>query len=608
MSSVLEKQSNLVTERTHRFRQAPDESAVRRLHKETTLPLLVCRMLVQRGYTDKEEVRSFLIPSPEGFHDPFTMKDLERVVDRLIAARERGEVILVHGDYDVDGLTSTTLYTRVLTALGCRVEAFVPHRIIDEYGVSVRAVLEHLNKGISVLLTCDTGIAAKDEIAEIVNTHGIEVLVTDHHQVPDEIPSAHAIVNPHQQDCPYPFKPLAGVGVAFKVLQGMVRKLGLSEEEVLYPYLDLAALGTICDIVSLTGENRVIARLGLRRMRETNNLGIRAILEMAGANISSVSEHTCGWVIGPRLNAIGRIDDAGVGLDLLLTDDSGEAFRLANTIETANQRRKSITRQIEEEAVAMVESMPDFDDVWALALFGSEAWHVGVVGIVASRLVERYCRPVFLFARDEESGVWKGSGRAPEGPGIHLYEMLSECAEHLKGFGGHERAAGATLRGTSEEARNSFARAFNEVARRRMSEVDRVPTITVDLEVNLDDIDSEFYRYYRMFAPFGEGSQPIMMFAKGAKVTRAQRTRDGRNIQMTVTHGKLSFKSIAWGLAERRPELLNVRPPFFADIIFSLEENEWMGRRELQLVIADATLNHEEAEEPSIPTEHLFAS
>lgn len=589
MSLSLAPASNLVVDRVFCFKDAPSEQVARRLHEETTLPLLVCRMLAQRGYTDKEQVRAFLRPTHAEFHDPFLMKDLSRAVARLVLARERGETILVHGDYDVDGLTSTALYTRVLRALGFRVEAFVPHRLIDGYGVSVRGVAEYLERGVDVLLTCDTGIAAKDEIAQIVQEHGLEVLVTDHHHVPNEIPVAHAVINPHQHDCPYPFKSLSGVGVAFKLMQGLVRKLGLAEEDVLYPYLDLVALGTIADIVPLVGENRVIARLGLRRMRETSNHGIRAILDAVGVGVSRVDERTCGWVIGPRLNAIGRLDDAGVGLDLLLTDDSAEATRLARIVEVANQRRRSITQQIEEEAVAMVEAIPNFDDIWGIALFGGEGWHVGVVGIVASRLVERYGRPVFLFARDQESGLWKGSGRAPDVPHLHLAEMLAECADYLKAFGGHERAAGATLKTGTLEEQNAFALAFNHAAKRRMTEADRVPVISIDLVVDLQDITSEFYRYYRMFAPFGEGNAPLTMLAKGVEVLRVRRTRDGRNIQLSVTDGSTVFNAIAWGLAERRPELLSRRTPFFADIVFSLGENEWNGRKELQLIVADVT-------------------
>lgn len=575
--------------------ESADPEAARALQAETRLPALICRLLAQRGIVDIEAARAFLAPKLEHLHDPFAMKGLRDVVGRLVEARDRGERIGIHGDYDVDGVTSTTLYTRVLRDLGFDVVPFVPHRMIDGYGVSMRALEAFREQGVTVVLTCDTGFSAVDEVRHAIDALGLHVLITDHHTPPEILPKAHALVNPHQKGCDYPFKELSGVGVAFKVLQGLVRVLGLSERDVLYPYLDLVALGTVCDVVPLIGENRVFVKWGLRVVQETRVLGLRTLLDVVSIPLGQVDERTFGWIVGPRLNAAGRIDDAAKALELMICEDEERARVLAKEIDALNSARRMQTQQILESAIRLISEGPPLDELWGIVLFDDGTleceWHHGVIGIVASKLVERYGRAAFLFGRDEKSGKWKGSGRAPSRIStVNLYDALSACDEHLLKFGGHAAAAGATLKAQSKADLEAFAVAFNEAMKTQMRPEDRVPTLYADLEVCLEDLTLDLWELLKRFAPFGHHNEPIHMVARNVEVVHAQAwKKDGgaTHLKLRLRQGNAEMDALGWGFGDMYPDTLRLGRGGRIDVFFQLRENVFRGTLQLQLIMND---------------------
>lgn len=573
-----------------------EPGVVRRLRQETRQGEEICTLLARRGVRDVDEARRFLAPAMEHLHDPLLMKGVAEIAERLARAVEGKERIGIHGDYDVDGLTSTALYTRVLRDLGVDVEPFVPHRMVDGYGVAVRALETFAERGIRLVLTCDTGFSASEEVRRGVDELGLEILLTDHHLPPNVLPKAHVMVNPQQEGCEYPWKSLCGAGVAYKVLQALVARLDLDEAEVLHKYMDLVGLGTICDVVPLQGENRVFAFLGIAAARTTRNPGLKALLDLAEVKPAEINEHTFGWVIGPRLNAAGRIDDAAKGLELLVSDDPVRIRALATEISALNTERRDLTKRIEEDAIRRIEAM-DLDDVYGIVLFGrpggTPPWHHGVIGIVASWLVGRYGRPVFLLAWDEESQCWKGSGRAPKVGAVNLHAILSACEAHLAKFGGHELAAGASLAGTSETDMAAFAEAFNDAARTQMSPEDRIPLVRSDICLSLSAITDPFHDLLRRFAPYGEMNPKVTMVARDVSVLGYRRFGRGtkRHVELQVEADGVRLPAIGWGYAEDRPEILAHAFPARADLLFNLERNVFRGKAQSQLILRDVRIH-----------------
>lgn len=569
-----------------------DPGHVESLQEQTGVSELICQLLAQRGITDKEEARAFLKPRLDHLHDPFEMKGMDQLVKRLIEAREKNQKIGIHGDYDVDGLTSTTLLTTVLQRLGFEVDPFVPHRMIDGYGVSDRAITAWGEEGVEVVLTCDTGFSAHEQVQRATEEWGMDVLITDHHTPPETLPEAHTLVNPKQDGCSYPFKDLCAAGITFKVLEALITRMGEDRETHLFPYLDLVALGTVCDVVPLVGENRVLAYWGLKVAPRSQNTGLRSLFSAVELQPEDIDEWKMGWVIGPRLNAVGRISDAQKGLELLTSQEPEHAQKLATEIDELNRQRKDLTDEIEQSATQQVEAM-DLEDIYGIALFGrsdenERAWHHGVLGIVASRLVERFGRPAFLFARDEETGQWKGSGRAPSEVDVDLYEALNACSEHLEQFGGHAAAAGATLEGTTSQQRQAFREQFNQALAEQMEPEDRIPVLVSDLEVELDELTNQFYDLLLRFAPFGLGNPDVKMIARGVKVVRARRIGSCQtHIKLEVEQNGARFEAVGWGLDEEIPASVEEPTPYRADLFFKMQENTYRGRTTKQLVIKD---------------------
>ena len=544
-----------------------DPETVGFLAADLKVPLALAGILVQRGYSTPEDAKRFLRPPLEDLTDPFLLKDMHEAVDVIGRAVRAGETIVVHGDYDVDGQCAAALLTRLLRLAGGVVVPFVPHRMRDGYDFGSAGLTVARKHNASLVITCDCGVTAFDTVAQAKDA-GIGVVITDHH-MPRELPPADAVVNPRRPDCPSPSKELCGAGVAFKLAQALGHEFGLPDSTALH-FLDLVALATVADIVSLTGENRILARFGLKMMSRSRWPGIRALLEVTRLSKRAVRAGHVGFVLAPRLNAAGRLGDARDGLALLLTDDADEALRLALSLESVNTRRQEIDRRIYDQAIEEVEHTVDIDETRGLVLAG-DGWHSGVIGIVASRVAECYMRPTFLIAMDGDEG--RGSGRSI--PGFDLHEALTECSEHLERWGGHKYAAGLTVR---RDKLGEFRDAFNAAAARRLSDDDLVPKQRIDIIAPIEALDDELERLIAHLEPCGTGN-PAPVFGILRAIAKAP-TRVGANhLKFTLTDETGSIPAIGFGWSDRVTNGWWREP---VDIAVRLDRNEWRGNSSLQ--------------------------
>lgn len=544
--------------------EPPDPDAVTRLSAELRLPRGVCSILVARGHTTADRAKRFLRPRLDHLHDPAKLTDGPRAAKRIAGAIESGERILVHGDYDVDGISATALLTRWLRSMGGTVVPFVPHRLRDGYDFSGAGLVVGKEAGAGLIVTADCGTRAHRAVSD-ARAEGIDVIVTDHHSVGDSLPDAYAVVNPQRPDCAYPDKGLCGAGVAYKLCELVGRELGDRTGEVV-EYLDLVALATIADLVPLTGENRVFVAYGLRRMAHTRVRGIEALLRVSGVASTEVTAGRIGFMVAPRINAAGRIGESADALELLLTEDEAVAARLATKLDETNRSRQEEDRRTLEEALELLERSYDPHDDYGVVLAG-EGWHPGVIGIVASRVVEAIHRPVVMVALDGDSG--RGSARSVAG--FHLYEALTECSEYLRRYGGHRQAAGMDL---ARDALPAFRDAFNEVARRRLGGEDLRPVLRPDLEVDLHEVDLELVRWMSYLGPYGMGNPGPLLVARRVELSEPRVVGQG-HLKVALSSGPTRLDAIGFSLAERRPpDSLGAGAH---DVLFRLERNEWRG-------------------------------
>ena len=477
-------------------------------------------------------------------HDPAGLTDADRAARRLARAVAQRELVVVHGDYDVDGISGAALLAAWIRALGGRADAIVPDRLRHGYDLSRAGVDRAAARGAAVLVTVDCGIVALDPVRRAVAA-GMDVIVTDHHRPGPELPSALAVVNPSRADCDYPNKNLCGAGVAFKVGQLLAAALGRPEEEN-WQYLDLVALATIADQVELSGENRVLTRYGLRALTQTMRPGLTALIRRAGLSPgpeNPLDSAAVAFQLGPRINAAGRVGDAMNALRLLLTDDHAEAERLANTLETNNQERRGLEEGTAAEALEVLlrEYEPSRDRAVVVA---GDGWHSGVIGIVASRLVERICRPVVVVAFDGDLG--RGSARSI--PSFDLYAGIAACAEHLVRFGGHHQAAGLDI---VRDRLPAFRESFCSVARRTLGGAEPRPELRTDLEVELSEVGPDLYRYLRHVGPFGRGNPEPVFFARQVLLTAPPKVLKGSHLKFRVARDGASLGAIGFRLADR---------------------------------------------------------
>jgi len=558
-------------------RQVPlDEPGLLGLAAALDLPPLVASILARRGIVDPAAAAGFLQPRLADLPDPMTMRGLPEAVERLCRALHNGDRIAVHGDYDVDGITGTALLVEGLSLCGGSVDYHIPLRLTDGYGLSAEALRTCAANGTGVVVSVDCGISAHAE-AELAADLGLDLIITDHHQPPVHLPVALALLNPHLPGCRFPFKELSGVGVAFFLLAGVRRRLRESgwfasrSEPDLRRQLDLVALGTIADMVPLQGVNRTLVGAGLQLLDRGERLGVRALREVAG--VRRVDCGAVGYRLAPRLNAAGRLEDAKLGVELLLENDEASALATARRLDDCNSQRQELERRTFEQAVAQLEAAGKVTERHALVLADPQ-WHAGVIGIVASRLVERYHRPTCLIALDGDRG--KGSARSIRG--FHLYRGLLECAEHLDGFGGHEFAAGLSI----DTARiGAFAAALEKSAAGQLTPADLLPTRSFDDEAELEEFDEALVARLATLAPFGIGN-PEPVFLLHAVQARSLREVGKGHLQLTCVQGGYSLPAIAFGMAERGEELAGP-----VDLLVSVGINEWRGRSSIQLRVRD---------------------
>ena len=481
-----------------------------RLASVLGIPAPVGRVLWARGYREPSQAERFLEPRFEHLPNPFELKGIEAAVSRLQRALAQGERVCVYGDYDVDGVTSTALLVSVLRKLGGNVEFYVPHRLVEGYGLNVRALEKLAARGTRLVVSADCGVTAVAEIDAAAKL-GLDVVVIDHHTASQDLPRALAILNPHQPGCTFPGRELAAVGVAFHLLLALRKRLreagwfASRPEPNLREVLDLVALGTIADVVPLTGPNRVLVHFGLKELARGGRVGVLALKSVAQL-AGEVTAGDVGFKLGPRINAAGRLDDASVGVRLLLSEDLREARALAEQLDRANAERQDLQVRIANEAIAHAEKLGPPEARRTLVV-SSSGWHVGVVGIVAARLVERFHRPALVIA--EEGGVAKGSGRSVEG--FHLYDALARCAHHLTKFGGHKHAAGVTL----DTGRISdFAQALEAEGREALDPAQLSARLRIDAELHPREVRMELASQLRRLAPFGAGNPEPVFFCR----------------------------------------------------------------------------------------------
>lgn len=550
-----------------------DRDAAVALAAALTIPESLARVLVARGFATAEAARRYLRPQLEQLHDPILLRSLPEAVDRLASAIRAGEPIMIHGDYDVDGICSTTLMTRAIRALGGVAIPFIPDRQRDGYDLGPAGVAAAIQAGARVVLTCDCGTSAVAPALELRDA-GIDLIISDHHLPGGPLPPALAMLNPRRVDDESPDKDLAAVGVAFKLALALTREMQ-GNENVVLNMLDLVALATVADVAPLRGENRVFVRRGLALLSESKSPGIRALLRSSGLDGKEVTAGRIGFTLAPRLNALGRLDRALRGVDLLLAEREDEANSIARQCEELNRDRQELDRRILEEALRRVDAL-DLSKTYGIVLAG-EGWHAGVIGIVASRIVEAAARPVFMIA--VQDGVGKGSGRSISA--FDLHAALGECRDLLQRFGGHRAAAGLTI---DEEQIPAFTERFNAIALARLTEDDLVRELKIDLELPLSEANETLEKMLRHFEPFGIGNPAPIFSARNVRVASGAGKigTDGIKLQLTLPTG--TIEAVGWGLAHRMKELA---AGAMIDIAYRLERNEFRGRSTLQVGLLD---------------------
>jgi single-stranded-DNA-specific exonuclease len=553
----------------------PDEEAVRELASALSLPEIVCRLLLIRGYVSAEDAKLFLRPKLDRLHDPFAFLSMDKAIDRLARAVRDQELVFIHGDYDVDGICSTTLLTRTIRGLGGKAMPFIPRRIEDGYDLSDAGVDAAMAAEAKVVVTCDCGTSAVSPVARLCRA-GIDVIVTDHHLPGGELPDCLAVLNPKRTGCGYPDKDLAAVGVAFKLALALAGALG-KNDNFIWAMMDLVALATVADVAPLRGENRVFVRYGLKMLAETRNVGMRALIRAAGLDGKQLTAGRIGFILAPRLNAAGRLGHAIRGVELLMSEDEHEANAIARELEELNYKRQEIDRATLEQARERVLQL-DLDEVFGIVL-ADETWHPGVIGIVASRLVEEFGRPTILIALSGDQG--KGSGRSISK--FDLHSALGESREYLLRYGGHRMAAGVTV---ARDEVTDFATRFNEVARSLLSADDLVPEIRVDLEVSIDGMDQKIESLFRHFEPFGIGNPAPVLLARNVTIARPPKAVGHDGLKLVLDTGTGSLEALGWGFAPRVAEF-QLQPGSKIDIAFRLERDEYRGESYLQARIAD---------------------
>jgi single-stranded-DNA-specific exonuclease len=550
----------------------PSDAVVAALVDGLNLPEVACRLLAVRGHTADEVAKRYLRPRLEHIEYD-NLLDLDVAVERLKRAGANKETVIVHGDYDVDGMTSTAILVRSLSSIGINAIPFIPRRATDGYDLTAAGVSAAIEAKATVVVTCDCGTSAIEPVKRLREA-GIDVIIVDHHLPTGEMAAPNALLNPKRPGCPSTDKDLCAAGIVFKLALAVLRAAG-GNENIAFGMLDLVALATIADIAPLRGENRVLARYGLKLMNETPGLGLAALIRAAGLQGRPVTAGRVGFVIAPRLNAVGRLEHALRGVQLLLSRDEHEANTIARELEELNARRQEIDRLTLVRARELVLAM-DLDSTFGIVL-AEEGWHPGVIGIVASRVVEEFCRPTVLIAL--ENGEGKGSGRSISP--FDLHAGLTECRELFKRYGGHRAAAGVTI---AADRVPEFASKFNEIASSKLTIDDLIPDLRIDLEMPLSAANDRLEQIFRHIEPCGVGNPAPTLMARGVTLSASPRAIGKDGLKAVFSQGSDSITAIGWGMQHRRPDLTEGAA---YDLAFRLERDEYRGVSHLQARLVD---------------------
>lgn len=541
------------------------------------IPVIVAKVLLNRGFTDAAEAKKFLDKNSDSFYSPSLLCDMDKAVDRIRKAIDKKETVVVYGDYDVDGITSTALLVSYLRDQGVAAQAYIPDRQNEGYGINKAAVKKISESGATLLISVDTGITAFEE-TKYAKELGIDVIITDHHECKQELPEAVAVINPKRMDCKYPFKDLAGVGVAFKLVCAASEK---TENELLNEYADIVALGTIADVVSLRDENRIIAARGIEKLSTNPNTGLAAVISTLGLRQKWNNCAVVSYSIAPRLNAAGRMSNAMIAVDLLLTKDPVEAQELAIKLDEDNKNRQSEEKVIFDEAVEMINST-DIADKKVLVL-AKRNWHHGIIGVVASRICERYNKTCILISIEDE---WcKSSGRSVEG--LNLFDALGNCSDILEKFGGHAYAAGFSIK---EEYIPELDRRLNEFANECNCK-EKLPQMLIDSKITVEDINAATIRKTEVLAPYGAGNKVPIFALMEARIVDVKTLSDGKHCRLLVESDKRLVEAIAFGAGSMAAEYF---PGDYVDIAGELNINLYNGQIRLQIIVSGIRISHKE--------------
>lgn len=547
-----------------------DKELVEQIAKKHNISTLLAKILINRNIVDEEEINVFLNPKRNNFHDPFLMLDMDKAADRIIKAIKNKEKTIIYGDYDVDGITSITVLKKFLSERGLEVDYYIPNRLEEGYGLNKDAIQEIAKQGYTLMITVDCGISGINEI-EMANSLGIETIITDHHEQLDSLPQAYCIINPKRKDNTYPFRGLAGVGVVFKLIQAISIKLGLDEKAYL-KYLDIVCIGTISDIVPLVDENRVIAKLGLMLVKVTKNIGLKELITQTG--YSNIDSSMVSFGIAPRINACGRMGKQEEALKLFITDDKNEANEITKKLNEYNIQRQEKEKNIFEQAIKKLENN-NVEELNSIVLAG-ENWHNGVIGIVASRLTEKYFKPTILICIEGDEG--KGSGRSI--PGIDLHQALVESSQYLKKYGGHEMAVGLSLEKNKIE---DFRKHFEEILKEKnVKQI--LPVINIDCEITKKDLNKETIEQIKLLEPYGEKNKPPLVVYKNLKITSIRALSEGKHLKIELKDGNENISAIGFNLGELSEEYLIGDK---VDIVGTLELNSYNGQERIQINLKD---------------------
>lgn len=558
-----------------------------KLCMELNISNIIARLLINRGYSTPALAKTFLNKSLDQLHDPLLMKDMDKAVKRIYKAIKNKEPITVYGDYDVDGITSTTILYEYLTKCDAIVSYYIPDRVEEGYGVNTTALENIAQNGCKLLITVDSGITAVEEIAYAMDL-GMDVIVTDHHECADTIPDAYAVIDPKRSDCKYPYKSLAGVGVAFKLICALAGKDKL--QQVIEDYSALAAIGTTADVMPLLGENRILVSLGLKRLENIKNVGLRALINVSGIEKKHVTTSVIGYSIAPRINAVGRVGSATRAVELFLAKTAEQADKIAEELCEANRQRREEENKLLAQAYNIIEQDKSILDN-KIIILANEDWHNGIIGIASSRINERYGLPAVLITLDGDMG--KGSCRSSKSP-FNIYNALEHVKGYFEKFGGHMSAAGFSIK---RENIDAFKNELTEYVNENVTEKDLTPKIDIDCEIEIEDINFKTIKEIAMLEPYGTDNSAPVFLLKGATITEVLSLSNDKHIRLTLTKNSQSVNAFYFGMTT---QAFNFFCGDTVDIVFNLDINTYRGVETPQVTVRDAKLAQNEIEKQKL--------